>query len=35
MQSVLSANAHHDPFQPILLHLKDDGKAALAQQHEG
>lgn len=26
-------NAHHDPFQPILLHLKDDGKTALPQQH--
>lgn len=35
MQSVLCANAQHDPVQPIFLHLKDDGKAALPQQHKG
>lgn len=35
MPSVLTVSARHDPFQPILLQLKDDGKAALLQQHWG
>lgn len=35
MQSVLSAFAGHDPVQLILLHLKDDGRAALPEQHKG